>query len=79
MSKALSVKMDEAVFQAAERSVKRCRMSRNAYINKAVRLLNLLEERKWLRGQLRKESSLVRDESEKVLREFENIQDEGLE
>ena len=78
MSKLLSVKMNEEIFLTAERFVKRFHSNRNAYINRAVRLLNRLEERRMIRDELRKESRALNSESQAILREFEEFQDEGL-
>lgn len=78
MSKVLSVKMDDAVFETAERFVRKMHTNRNAYINRAVRFMNRVQERRILRERLRAESLAVRDENAAVLREFESIQDEGL-
>jgi Arc/MetJ-type ribon-helix-helix transcriptional regulator len=79
MSKAISVKLDERVFQEAEKMVRRKRTNRNAYINKAIRLLNRLERREMLRGQLERESLTSRKEIEEVLRDFDGTVGDGLE
>jgi hypothetical protein len=50
-------------------------MPRNAYINKAVSYFNEYNKRSLLKKQLAKESKLVSEESMRVLREFEAIED----
>ncbi|MBI3292829.1 MAG: hypothetical protein HYZ73_08500 [Elusimicrobia bacterium] len=77
MAKALSLKMDAEVFQTTDKIVKRLKMARNAYINQAIRFYNRLYQRRLLAQELRKESRLVRSESQVVLEEFERLH-EGL-
>lgn len=74
--KNLSLKMDDAVFDETEKIILKVRKNRNRYINEAVEFYNLLQRRKLISRQLQKESALVRDESMKVLAEFEKFQDE---
>ena len=74
--KNLSLKMDDAVFDETEKITVKIRKNRNRYINEAVEFYNLLQRRKLISRQLQKESALVRDESMKVLAEFEKFQDE---
>ena len=78
MSKLLSIKIDDDVLKMAERFIQKNRISRNAYINQAVQLMNRLQKRRLLRNELRKESHDMHGESQAVLREFEGLQDEGL-
>ena len=77
--KNLSVKMDESVFQETERILVKVRKNRNRYINEAVEFYNMLQKRKILSKELKKESRLVKEESMKVLAEFEKFQDENRE
>lgn len=78
MSKPLSVKMDDAVFRDADRIVKRIHTNRNAYINKAVRFMNKLHERKLMSEQYRSDSLEAQASSREVLKEFDSFLDEGL-
>ena len=73
--KNLSLKMDDAVFQETEKIITRMSKNRNRYINEAVAFYNLLQKRRIISRQLKKESTLVRDESMKVLDEFESLPD----
>ena len=75
--KNLSLKMDEKVFHETERILMKIRKNRNRYINEAVAFYNTLQKRRIISNQLKKESKLVRDESMKILQEFENISDEA--
>jgi hypothetical protein len=74
--KNLSLKMDENVFLETERILKKVRKNRNRYINEAVQFYNLLQQRKLLTAQLKKESKLVQGESMKILAEFEGMDNE---
>jgi hypothetical protein len=74
--KNLSLKMDETVFLETEKILKKVRKNRNRYINEAVQFYNLLQQRKLLTAQLKKESRLVQGESMKILAEFEGMDDE---
>jgi hypothetical protein len=75
VAKALSLKMDERVFQETEQLLEDLPMSRNAYINQAVALLNQCLKRRDLRKQFQRESHLVSQESLQVTREFESLAD----
>ncbi len=74
--KNLSLKMDEHVFNETEKITSKIRKNRNRYINEAVEFYNLLQKRKIISRQLKKESKIVQEESMKVLSEFEKLQDE---
>jgi hypothetical protein len=74
--KNLSLKMDDTVFKETERITARISKNRNRYINEAVQFYNLLQKRKLLSHQLQKESRIVREESMKVLAQFEKLQNE---
>lgn len=74
--KNLSLKMDDNVFKETERITARISKNRNRYINEAVEFYNLLQKRKLISNQLQKESRIVREESMKVLAQFEKLQDE---
>ncbi|MBX7041529.1 MAG: hypothetical protein K1X85_01400 [Ignavibacteria bacterium] len=75
--KNLSLKIDENTFQDTEKIIAKINKSRNRYINEAVEFYNLLHKRKILSKQFERESLLVRDESMKVLKEFESLPDEN--
>ena len=78
MTKAISLKIEEKELHKTDRSAHTVGISRNAYINKALRFFNHLYERRLLAKELRRESEQVRQESLETLREFEIFQDEGL-
>lgn len=74
--KNLSLKMDDSTFQETERILTKVRKNRNRYINEAVQFYNLLQTRKLISKQLKAESRLVREESLKVLADFESLENE---
>jgi len=51
--------------------------SRNRYINEALEYYNKLQKRKALESRLAEESRLVREDSMKILKELEGMEDEG--
>ncbi|HEY5464162.1 MAG TPA: hypothetical protein VIJ95_12950 [Hanamia sp.] len=71
--KSLSLKLKDTVFEETENIISRINKPRNRYINEAIEFYNLLQKRKLLSKQLEKESNLVREESMKVLAEFEEL------
>jgi len=73
--KTLSLKLDDTIFQETEQVVTRLKKPRNRYINEALLYYNRLQKKKLLAGKLEAESKLVREESLKVLAEFENLDD----
>lgn len=75
MSKALSLKLSEDLFAQVEEIVKKARIPRNTYISRALDFYNAYNMRKIRRVQLHKESRLVRNESMRILREFESMTD----
>ncbi len=68
--------MDDSVFEETESILSKVGKNRNRYINEAVQFYNLVQKRKILSKQLKKESKLVREESMKMLAEFENLENE---
>lgn len=79
MSKTLSLKMRDDVFEETEQVLHDLQLSRNAYINNAVELYNRLHRRGTLRKQMVKESRAAYATSAEVLEEFEQLQDETAE
>lgn len=75
--KVLSLKLKDEVFEEAEKMIKHVNISRNGYINEAIEFYNKLNRRKYLAHQLKNESRLGREESLKVLKDLEFI-DEHL-
>jgi len=72
--KNLSLKLKEEIYDETERVVKKLKVPRNSYFNKAIDLYNKLNNRKILKQKLVAESLLVSKESMKVLKEFEKIE-----
>ena len=68
--------MDDSTFLETEKILKKVGKNRNRYINEAVQFYNLLQKRKSISKQLKIESRLVKEESMKVLAEFERLENE---
>ena len=73
MSKNLSLKLNDTVFEETEQILKKVKMPRNTYINKALDYFNEYNKRNLLRKDLLRESKLVSEESMDVLHEFEEL------
>ena len=77
MSKNLSLKLQDEVFEETERVLRRVKRPRNAYINEAIHFYNKLVARRLLKNKLIRESNIVAADSIAVLEEFEKFE-EGL-
>ena len=77
MSKILSLKLKDEIFEETEGILKKAKRPRNAYINEAIHFYNKLFTRRMLKNQLLKESAMVAEDSMAVLNEFEKFE-EGL-
>lgn len=76
MSKILSLKMRNDVYQETEAITAKIHVPRNAYINDAVALYNKLRKKALLKKALAQESQMVRANSLEVLEIFEAFEDE---
>ncbi len=72
--KAVPLKLDDALFREVEELSKALQTPRNRYINKALEYYNRMMKREILARQLAEESVLCREESMKVLGEFEQLE-----
>jgi len=75
MSKNLSLKLQDKIFEETERVLRKVKRPRNAYINEAIHFYNKLFDRKILKHQLLKESAMVAKDSIAVLEEFEKFEE----
>ncbi len=71
--KNVSLKIDDSIFGETEKILSRIRKPRNRYINEAIDYYNRLQKRLYLEKRLKIESELVKDDSMKVLNEFEEV------
>jgi hypothetical protein len=71
--KTLSLKLDDLIFGETEDILEHLNLPRNRYINEALNHYNKIQRRKLLEFQLKNDSNLVRIESMKVLKEFEDL------
>lgn len=79
MSKLISLKIKDNIFQDVEDITKKRKIPRNAYINQALEFYNKFNTRANLKKQLQFESDLVKHNSLEVLEEFEKLEDEIIE
>ncbi len=75
MSMLFSLKMNDQIYQTAESMLRKTKMSRNAYINRAVDFFNRMQKRKTLAKAFRIESKKVASESLRTLHAFEALED----
>jgi hypothetical protein len=75
MSKNLSLKLQDEIFEETERVLRKVKRPRNAYINEAIHFYNKLFARRMLKAQLLKESAMVAKDSLAVLEEFEKFEE----
>ncbi len=71
--KNLSLRIDDHIFNETEKILLRIKKPRNRYINEAIDHYNKYQRRKMLQKRLNKESEIVRDDSMRILKEFEEI------
>ncbi len=73
--KTLSLKLDEDIFDETEKITSKMNLTRNRYINEAVKIYNLYNKKKLLKAQLVRESKLTSKDSMDVLKDFELLID----
>ena len=71
--KTVSLKIDDPIFEEAERILSKIKKPRNRYINEAIDNYNKIQARKLLEKKLRIESGMVEENSMNVLKDFEEI------
>ena len=69
----ISLKMDDGIFGETEKILSKIKKPRNRYINEAIKYYNRLQKRLLLEKRLKAESELVKNDSLKVLKEFEEV------
>ncbi|MBS0616578.1 MAG: hypothetical protein JSR44_00190 [Spirochaetes bacterium] len=72
---AISLKLEEFTLEETATIVRRERISRNAYINEAIKAYNALHQRRELGKKLANESAMVSATSLETLKELEQIVD----
>lgn len=77
MSKMISLKLQEQIFEESEEIVAQLGIARNRYINDALKLYNAHQRRKLLRSQIAKESQQTRKHSLEVLAELDALDDDA--
>ena len=75
MSKVLTLKLKDEIFEAVEKVLKKEGIPRNRYINNAIDYYNKLNRRRILKTQYLTEAELVQDNSLEVLEEFKQFEE----
>lgn len=71
--KVISLNLDEVIFSETEKIVSMMKKPRNRYINEAIDFYNKHQQRIHLEKKLKKESTIVRENSMNILNDFEEI------
>lgn len=71
MSKAISLKIEDQIFDKTEELISGLKISRNKYINDALENYNRMKKMEKVNALLVKASILVRDNSIEVMQDFE--------
>lgn len=74
--KLLSLKLKEEILAQTDEVRKHFDISRNAYINDALKYYNKKQKREWVTRQLKKESELLHENSFAVMKDI-NLIDHG--
>jgi len=74
--KTLSLKIDDVILAETDKILQTLNKPRNRYINEAVENYNKMQKRAMLEKMLAGESKLVKKESLRVLKEFEDINED---
>ena len=75
MSKALSLKLDDQIFEETERVIRKIGVPRNAYINRALNFYNRCQKRLLTKKRLKKDIQLLKNDTRLVLKDFELLED----
>lgn len=75
MSKLLSLKMDERIFEETENVLKKISLPRNAYINRAVEFYNRVQGRLLAKKRLKRDVELLKADTQKFIENFELLDD----
>lgn len=71
--KTVLLKLDDSTYGETEGILSRIKKPRNRYINEAVAFYNNYQKRQLLEKQLREESNVVKEESMRVLNDFDSM------
>jgi len=71
--KTVSLKIDDSIFGETEKILCKIKKPRNRYINEAIDYYNKMQQRLILEKKLKTESTIVKDNSLSVLKDFEEI------
>lgn len=75
MSKALSLKLEDRIFQETEGVLRKIHVPRNAYINQALDFYNRCQKRLQLKRSLKKDVRILKKDTRDFLKSFELLED----
>lgn len=75
MSKALSLKLDDRIFAETESVIRKMRVPRNSYINRALDFYNRCQKRRFLKRRLQKDVEALKDQTHEIIRDYELLED----
>lgn len=67
--------MDDRIFAETEAVVRKIRMPRNAYINRAIEFYNRCQRRLLAKRQLKRDVHLLKKDTQDFLKSFELLED----
>jgi hypothetical protein len=71
--KTISLKIDDSIFDETENILSSIKIPRNRYINEALDHYNKVQRRQLVEKRLKSDSDLVKNDSMKLLKDFERI------
>lgn len=74
--KTVLLKLDDSTYGETETILTHLKKPRNRYINEAIAFYNRYQKRQLLEQRLKAESELVKEESMRLLKEFEEMDHE---
>lgn len=75
MSKALSLKLEDRIFNETESVIQKMRVPRNAYINRALDFYNRCQKRLLNKKRLKKDVALLKSDTKKWSEELALLED----
>lgn len=76
--KALSLRLEDAIYEKVEKLIKAEKTNRNRFLNDAISFYAQYMERKLMEEKMKRSSMAVREQSMEVLKDYEPIDFESL-
>lgn len=75
MSKALSLKLEDRIFEETEKVIRKIHLPRNTYINQAIAFYNRCQKRLLNKKRLQKDVRLLHQDTSQFIKSFELLED----